>query len=168
MDLDDQDVGNYIYDQIGNLIKDDSENMSIKWNVSGKVKEMNKSNDTILTMSYGPLGNRVMKRLDDNLANKTDYTFYILDATGNVMSTYITDKNPSLTSDIKLQSAYVYGSSRIAEERIDKSMQELSTMQNFNNDEWSSNRNRGSKYYELTEHRNNCLLYTSPSPRDRG
>lgn len=156
IDIDNQKPGNYKYDRIGNLIHDDSENMSIEWNVSGKVNAMENGKGKVF-MSYGPMGNRVSKLFDNG--NKL-YTFYILDATGIVMATYTSDQ-PADAPEVKWQSAYIYGGSRLAEERIDTSMQDLSKIQDVRGADRYTYRSRGSKYYELTEHRNNVLATVS-------
>ncbi|RAJ02327.1 YD repeat-containing protein [Chitinophaga skermanii] len=82
-DIDDQIAGNYAYDEIGNLIKDNKDSVSaITWNVYGKISSINSKNG-IITYTYDAAGNRISKKIN-NIA-----TWYICDATGNVMSTYV-------------------------------------------------------------------------------
>ena len=159
MDIDAQTPGNYKYDNIGNLIKDASEGMRIDWNVSGKVRRMKKGGTGALNLSYGPMGNRVTKHHEDAINNKNNYTFYILDATGNVMATYYTQGDPTDHDNTTLQSAYLYGSSRLGEERINQTIKELRIAQNRQAQNTFAERSRGKKYYELSNHLNNVPLH---------
>ncbi len=94
---------NYEYDKIGNLIKDAAEGISnIEWNVSGKVTKIEKTNGDIIQFWYDALGNRYKKRFN----NET--TFYVHDATGNVISTYKTRP-----AGLHWESAFIYGSKRL-------------------------------------------------------
>jgi RHS repeat-associated protein len=156
-DIDDQSPGNYQYDAIGNLVMDNSENLSINWNVNGKVKSIQKNaSNELLEFSYDPSGNRILKKLTNTLTNKAESTYYVPDATGNVIATY---KETTLLKHktVDWESAYVYGSSRLGEERIDTSLSALKTIQNLNNSAWYSYRNRGSKFFELGNHLGNVL-----------
>lgn len=163
-DIDDQLPGCYQYDAVGNLIMDNAENLGITWNVSGKVKAIQKSaNSEVIKFHYDPTGKRVIQSVADNAAKKTDYTWYVLDATGNVMATYAYTETPLpvATIDHRLQSLYLYGSSRLGEERIDTTLSALKTMQNRQNDTWYSYRSRGAKYFELGNHLGNVLVTVS-------
>ncbi len=76
---------NYTYDPIGNLISDVSEGITnISWTVYGKIKSITKSTGTI-NYTYDASGNRITKTYNNNT------TWYVRDASGNVMSTYVTD-----------------------------------------------------------------------------
>lgn len=84
-------VNRFEYDAIGNLTKDFSSNISnIKWNLYGKVSEMQMDNSNSLKFGYDPLNNRYKKSnvtLNGNLStNKNEY--YIRDASGNTLAVY--------------------------------------------------------------------------------
>ena len=104
---DDQQAGNYAYDNIGNLIKDEAEGIvDIKWTVSGKVKEIIKDKSDVnnpssdLEFVYDAGGNRIAKIvkphkvaasgnvLEASLQDEWEVTHYVRDASGNVMATY--------------------------------------------------------------------------------
>jgi RHS repeat-associated protein len=93
-DIDDQSAGNYVYDEIGNLVKDKSEEIdTILWTVYGKLKEIRRvdtSSKPWLAFEYNPSGQRAVKivKPDHNDQLSWIYTYYIYDATGNVMATY--------------------------------------------------------------------------------
>ncbi len=93
-DIDDQTSDNYSYDKIGNLVKDKSESIdTILWNVYGKIKEIRRvdtSSKPWLAFEYNPSGQRAVKivKPDHNDQLSWIYTYYIYDATGNVMATY--------------------------------------------------------------------------------
>ncbi|MCU0431734.1 MAG: hypothetical protein MUF42_17375 [Cytophagaceae bacterium] len=113
---------NYAYDEIGNLIRDDKDEIeSIEWTLYGKVKRVNRSGTSTksnLVFYYDAMGRRTMKvEIPHN--GKTDparwkYTYYVNDASGNVMGIYSKQKaaasNEILTT---LDELPMYGSSRI-------------------------------------------------------
>jgi YD repeat-containing protein len=83
-DIDNQPDNNYAYDAIGNLIKDSAEKISsIKWNVYGKIQEINKSATTLapatkIQYTYDALGNRISQVV--TTADTRQYTWYVRDA----------------------------------------------------------------------------------------
>ncbi len=82
VDIDDQDSLNYVYDAIGNLIRDVSEGIdSIQWTIYGKVEKIKKDSSTI-TYGYDANGNRVTK-VYAPVNGDTVTTFYVRDAQGN-------------------------------------------------------------------------------------
>ena len=92
----------YQYDALGNLVRDNAENLTVAWNSLGKVDSIVKNSATISSFRYSPTGQRQMK------AVRGDTTFYIQDATGNVMCVYRL-KNDTLTA----MERYLYGSKRL-------------------------------------------------------
>lgn len=86
---------NYEYDNIGNLVKDKSEEIAkIEWTVSGKIKSITRtaySAKPDLEFIYDAAGNRIAKIVKP-AGNNSDanwrYTIYVRDAQGNVLSTY--------------------------------------------------------------------------------
>jgi YD repeat-containing protein len=91
-------AGNYGYDEIGNLVRDNSENISaIDWTVYGKVASVTKNTGSV-TYLYDAAGQRVAKT-----ANGVA-TQYIRDASGNTMAIY---------EDGILKELPIYGSSPV-------------------------------------------------------
>jgi RHS repeat-associated protein len=102
---------NYIYDEIGQLIEDKTENLKIEWTVSGKVSSVSKPS-SIIFFEYDALGNRIAKRENSLVSRTNKSTYYFRDAQGNVLSTY------DLESKGKFKYFYldeqdIYGSSRL-------------------------------------------------------
>ncbi len=110
-DVDDQDAANYLYDAIGNLIKDVKEDInSITWRVDGKVATIDLlgHGSADLTFKYDALGNRIAKIATST--TNTDVTYYVHDATGNVMATY---QKSTTEPELKITESHIYGSSRL-------------------------------------------------------
>ena len=109
---------NYSYDEIGNLIKDKDSTAriySIEWTLSGKVKKI--LCDTLsykynITFDYDPMGNRIAKHLYTTLNSWVSSEYYVRDAQGNIMATYI-KKNNGESLSYKLLNREIYGSSRV-------------------------------------------------------
>lgn len=92
-DIDNQDTVNYVYDEIGNLIKDKAEEIdTIFWNVYGKItriKRISTSKKPDLEFAYSPDGHRVMKVVIPKAAGSyKSHTYYVRDAQGNILATY--------------------------------------------------------------------------------
>ncbi|MFD2561873.1 DUF6443 domain-containing protein, partial [Aquimarina rubra] len=81
-----QELDNYIYDEIGQLIEDKAEGLVIEWRVDGKVRKVTKNDGTTISFGYDGLGNRISKTVMPE--NKT--TLYVRDAQGNTMAVYDT------------------------------------------------------------------------------
>ncbi len=142
-DIDDQGTGNYVYDKIGNLIKDDQENIEeIKWNVFGKIDEIipedlggSTDQKPYIKFTYDATGNRVAKHVinppydagQTDLNDENDHpenvvsTYYVRDASGNIMAIYertnekITGSfgNDYYTAIFKQKEVDLYGSDRV-------------------------------------------------------
>jgi hypothetical protein len=85
VDIDNQAAGNYSYDKIGNLTKDNAENITgIHWTVYGKIKHITKTGTSASQIAYGydAGGNRTLKSVD--AGGVVSKTFYVRDAQGNV------------------------------------------------------------------------------------
>jgi RHS repeat-associated protein len=115
-------TGNYGYDEIGNLIKDNAEQIKeIKWNVYGKIQSICRTvtgPKPNLRFEYDASGNRVAKfvyansSLADPFGSLQKATYYMRDAQGNIMATYDeTFNNLDLTYICAEHD--LYGSSRI-------------------------------------------------------
>jgi hypothetical protein len=137
-----QSANNYLYDAIGNLVRDSSENIrlsvgGIKWNVYGKIAEINKVDSNAanpynkgrikrITYTYDAAGNRISKKVEKYPSSyTTDYTWYVRDASGNVMSTYTYSVvGTSLTTGNLIQNeVYLYGSSRLGSLTVNRNVE---------------------------------------------
>jgi RHS repeat-associated protein len=147
-DIDNQTTGNYVYDAIGNLIKDNSEGIdTIAWNVYGKMTRIKKNAANWLeTFGYDASGNRVKK---DANGYKT---YYIRDASGNVMATYKIDSGSTVKI---LQSQYLYGSSRLGEYSLNLNLTTATISAT------TFSRTRGQRRYELANHLGNVQVVVS-------
>jgi len=123
---------NYTYDEIGNLISDVEEGIdSISWTPYGKVRKVEKSDNSLVSFRYDASGNRIAKISDG------DTTVYVRDASGNVMGVY---KNDTLIEQS------IYGSSRLG-------LMTVSSKTGY--------RTLGGKKYELSNHLGNVLAVVS-------
>lgn len=81
---------NYKYDNIGNLIRDEQENLDISWTPTGKISSIiqNTKNQKLI-FAYDPMGNRISKAVYKPILSTTPYmTYYSRDAQGNTMAVY--------------------------------------------------------------------------------
>ncbi len=173
-DIDDQDnftnganvniSNNYAYDAEGRLIKDDKEKIeSIVWRVDGKVKAINRpggSSKKNLKFDYDAMGNRIAKHqyTSANVLEKS--TYYVLDAQGNTMSTYVREIISS-TVYYAQKEKYIYGSSRLG---VMNDSIPLYGSQNatYSQTEWAHT--IGARNYELSNHLGNVLSVISDKP----
>jgi len=116
--LNGQAPNNYVYDKTGNLIEDVQSDATIYWNSYGKVPRVvigdglfyGRVND----YHYGPDQNRWLKTYADVDLLVEENTYYIRDAQGNVLSTYLIQKDFNTTAfEFTWQAQYLYGSARI-------------------------------------------------------
>lgn len=191
-DLEDQSAGNYEYDAIGNLTKDVSEQIDeIDWNVYGKISTITRdgsSSKSDLIFEYDAFGNRVGKIVKTRNGsgykdqNEWLYTYYVRDASGNVMATYtraftLGDEG-EVTDKLALSETHLYGASRIGikdreSENIFSSVDK--TYSTITNGEYiisgvsrvtplpnpnlsTPERTLGYKQYEFTNHLGNVLV----------
>ena len=154
-DLKTQNVNNYMYDEIGNLVWDEQETLTVKdyirpssieWNVYGKIRKVKRVNGTFIIYSYDGSGNRVMK-----LGSNQTKTFYVRDAQGNSLATY-----EQASGVYKWKEQNLYGSSRLGmwKPDIDVSTPSAPEGSTF----WGSS---GKKFYELNNHLGNVLAVVS-------
>lgn len=127
VDIDDQDANNYGYDEIGNMIKDEAEEIdTIEWTVYGKVKKIIRdaaSAKPDLEFIYDAAGNRVAKIVKPG-ADESQWTrtYYVRDPSGNIMSIYEATVDTAITGDTityVMKEQPIYGSSRIGERKED-------------------------------------------------
>ncbi|MBP2832839.1 hypothetical protein J8281_11640 [Aquimarina sp. U1-2] len=143
-DLPDQNLGNYEYDETGQLIRDNSEGLTYVWTTAGKVSEIipdhtgNPDTQKVhMSFTYDGMGMRAMKqvnRLPYNEAGEGPYihnpaavetTYYTCDASGNVMGIYKREDvkvNPddpddnSYTANFSISERPIYGSDRVGQD----------------------------------------------------
>jgi RHS repeat-associated protein len=161
---DDIDYSEYTYDAEGRLISDSQENISdINWRVDGKVKAILRGssipNQKNIIFDYDALGHRIAKHIFTDEFNLEKSTYYVLDATGNVMATYDKeiDYNTSTVS-LKLKERSIYGSSRLGVRSSDMDMLSV-TSHNFSMK--SVKYEIGKRTYELSNHLGNVLSVIS-------
>lgn len=146
-DVDNQEVGNYQYDQLGQLISDASEHIEkINWRVDGKVKSIQKyGSEFFINFFYDGLGNRVAKQVT-NGRRGTITSHYTRDAQGNTMGVYQLGLNHEYKPEYNLKEHHIYGSSRLG-------------LQDYEIYHAPSNFHRlvGDKRYELSNHLGNVL-----------
>ena len=162
--------GNYQYDAIGNLIKDNSEKITnITWSVYGKILSIAKnaqSNGDVESIyyTYDAAGNRISKEVKKKNVIATDITWYVRDASGNVMSVYTYSGATPSNGTLYLTEQHLYGSSRIGvwTRNVDMSTSP-STATNLPllGMTYNSGFERGKKVYELTNHLGNVLATIS-------
>jgi hypothetical protein len=154
-DLENQNSGNYGYDLIGNLIRDDAEEIAdIQWTVYGKIKSVTRvggSPKDNLEFTYGPGGQRLTKKIT-KANGDIETSFYFYDASGNMMSIYT--HSSQAESDLYLEEQMMYGSSRlgsvIVKEKLVAPPTSVIYMQK-----------RGQKRYEINNHLGNVLTVVS-------
>ena len=147
IDIDNQPSNNYQYDDIGQLISDQAEGISlIEWRVDGKVKSITKTGaQPSIRFYYDGLGNRVAKKIMNDPLNGTA-THYTRDAQGNVMAAYKVGISANEVFENNLEEHHIYGSSRLG-------------IQNYTHYDVPQNYHRlvGDKRYELSNHLGNVL-----------
>jgi small nuclear ribonucleoprotein (snRNP)-like protein len=164
-DIENQVAGNYDYDEIGNLTKDVNEKITyIGWTVYGKIDSIEKSTSTAgqvkrISYRYDAMGNRLSKRVVKVGSAIVDFTYYVRDASGNVMSVYnyaqdSTTAATALTAGtLNLIESHLYGSSR------------LGVLNRLVNVEVNTINSiiftRGNKFFELANHLGNVLVTIS-------
>ena len=116
-----QQADNYSYDEIGNLTHDTKENISnIEWTVYGKISKITKTDGSTSSYTYDASGNRNSKTVVPATGGIGEVTWYVRDATGNVLSVY-TNGNTKVNSGRLTQSEiHLFGSSRCKHERIEQ------------------------------------------------
>jgi RHS repeat-associated protein len=158
---------NYTYDEIGNLKSDASEQIrEIQWTVYGKVKKIIRdanSEKEDLEFRYDAFGKRIAKivkkhgySVENGGSDNPDYwrtTWYIHDAQGNIMATYLNNGSSMTAPGFYLDEQHLYGSSRLGVVSVNRLVDSLpnSLLTRFS----------GSKQYELTNHLGNVLATVS-------
>ncbi|GAL87795.1 RHS repeat-associated core domain-containing protein [Sporocytophaga myxococcoides] len=158
-DIDNQANNNYDYDEIGNLKSDVQEGIAtIEWTVSGKISKVTRSSvssKSDLEFKYDAQGNRLAK-IEKPAATKGDAstwitTFYVRDASGNVMSTY-EQKKTTTVQEFFLKEQSIYGSTRLGMVDLNKN---ITTLGAVSNSLFASK--TGIKLFEGSNHLGNVL-----------
>ncbi|WP_143306612.1 RHS repeat domain-containing protein [Chitinophaga vietnamensis] len=158
-DIDVQAVGNYQYDSIGNMTRDSASNIrKIEWTLYGKIRSITKNDNTTINYTYDVSGNRISKNINGK------ETRYIRDASGKVMSVYVSgdqNVNNGLLSQIE---AHLYGSSRLGINTWTMPVERDSVIptmpMNGLGSGFFSTFKRGYKFFELSNHLGNVLATT--------
>jgi RHS repeat-associated protein len=139
---------NYQYDEIGNLVKDNSEGITdISWNVYGKILSITKSG-SVIRYVYDASGNRIIKQ------TTTDTTVYVRDASGNVMSVYTRPAGGALAQT----EMHLYGSSRLGMATQHAASDTTIVLSGGFASGIKSIFTRGEKLFELSNHLGNVLV----------
>jgi len=140
---------NYVYDEIGNLTEDDEGGVKkIEWTVYGKIKQVEKTDGSIIKYLYDAGGNRVYKEVSTTTGiNKT---WYVRDAQGNTLGVY---GNKNGDNNIYWKEQHLYGSSRLG-----MWLPEMAMANGNPAVEWAKT---GTKRYELNNHLGNVLATVS-------
>lgn len=163
-DIDDQSAGNYGYDETGRLISDVSEGISlIKWNAYHTIEQITYTNGRTVSFIYDATGQRVRKR--EVFSSNTTETFYIRDAVGTVVATYVDDPNAPNPGDVSVENP-IYGMGRVGVQTrtFNKGSQDIVS---YNVDVTTSTtcvryeRTVCQKMYELTDHLGNVRVVIS-------
>jgi len=89
-DIETQSAGNYVYDAIGQLTQNVSENLFFSYNTQGLVTEVKKGSYTLVKFFYNERGQRVKKESYNTSSpyNLQTTTFYALDLAGISLAVY--------------------------------------------------------------------------------
>ncbi|TWF40340.1 YD repeat-containing protein [Chitinophaga polysaccharea] len=163
-DIDDQTAGNYGYDAIGNLTTDRQAGISnISWSVYGKIQSITKTDGSTISYTYDAAGNRISKTFTGG--GKTQSTWYVRDAQGNVISVY-TGGDPDVNGGNLTQTeSHLYGSSRLGMSTLRRNVQNILAPNAVNLPGLGPAINftfvRGNKLFELNNHLGNVLATVS-------
>ncbi|GAA4277403.1 hypothetical protein GCM10022259_21270 [Aquimarina mytili] len=79
---------NYVYNEIGQLVKNKEENIDYFYNASGLVTEVHKDNTPLVKFFYNDKNHRVRKESFNPTNSSITTTFYVRDAAGMAMAVY--------------------------------------------------------------------------------
>ena len=167
-DIGNQAPGNYSYDAIGNLTKDEAEGITnITWNVYGKIQHISKYKNEAsveIDYQYDASGNRISKAVTTNSGQPVT-TIYVRDASGNVMSVYQAGQASINNTQLTQTEIHLYGSSRLGMINIATNMYNIVAPVSINlgngGKAFFANFTRANKLFELTNHLGNVLVTVS-------
>ncbi|SDF49093.1 RHS repeat-associated core domain-containing protein [Chitinophaga filiformis] len=163
-DIDGQTAGNYVYDSTGNLIKDSGGGISsITWTVYGKIATVTKTDGTTIAYTYDVSGNRISKTVNGV------QTWYVRDASGNVMSVYTRGDNTANGGSLTQTEIPLYGSGRLGLSTLNINVQSVVSpdvvpVRGLGNG-IGIGFLRGKKIFELSDHLGNILATVSDKKR---
>ena len=144
-DVDNQSANNYLYDGIGNLVKDNAEQIKeIVWRADGKIARIERNAGSLkpdLEFLYDASGQRIAKIVKPRVAGGVrsqlhwTYTYYVRDVQGNVMGVY--ERSYALVSGstysdkLNLGELHVYGGKRLGLVNVDSLTSRTFTDVNF-------------------------------------
>ncbi|MCC6288565.1 MAG: hypothetical protein IT249_11840, partial [Chitinophagaceae bacterium] len=142
-------TGTYSYDAIGNVVKDDKQNVSsAEWNVYGKLQSLTKTGGLQINYAYNAGGNRALKVVGDTTEA------YVRDASGNIMSVYKKiGSEPLKQSELNMYGSTMIGT--VGERTV--SVDSVILPGGFRKGVLSIF-TRGEKEYLLTDHRGNNMV----------
>lgn len=111
-DLDDQAAGNYEYNSIGQLVKNQQDNIEYIYNAAGLVTAIKKNDNAYLNLYYNDRGQRVRKEVSFDNGGTWYETYYVRDASGSVMAIYESSYG-NLNSNAVATEYPIYGASRL-------------------------------------------------------
>lgn len=111
-DLEAQSLDNYEYNAIGQLVKNNQDNIEYIYNASGLVTQIKKDGNVFLNFYYDDRGQRIRKEVTYDNGNIWNETYYVRDASGSVMAIY-TGKYGSVKPIITQSELPIYGLSRL-------------------------------------------------------
>jgi RHS repeat-associated protein len=155
---------NYAYDAEGRLIKDVQEQIaSIEWRVDGKVKKINRTSGSSkknVSFDYDAMGHRIAKHQYSSANVLEKSTYYVLDAQGNIMSSYVREIISS-TVYYSQKEKFIFGNTNLG---VLNDSIPLYGSQNNNYSQTTWTHSIGKRNYSLTEHRRNVLTVISDKP----
>lgn len=153
-------ANNYGYDEIGNLIKDNAENIhNIEWLANGKIKAVSFNMGGSLEFGYDAAGQRISKIFKPAASYNWVEDYYVRDASGNVMAIYNKTYCSPYSNTVKVKEYPIYGSSRIGAKVANVKLLDCNTPETF--DLSKSDIQIGKKQYELTDHLGNVRTVVS-------
>jgi len=131
--------------------------------VYGKIAEIQRVPSVARPVSniqytYDAAGNRISKRVEKQGSTNVEYTWYVRDASGNVMAVYNSKGTGNVSSSaysLLLGEQHLYGSSRLGILNRDISIKKV------DDDAGIINFTRGNKLFELSNHLGNVLATIS-------
>jgi RHS repeat-associated protein len=159
-DIDNQAAANYAYNAVGQVIVDRGANVnSIQWNAYDKLRLVSSTVTGITNYSYDVANNRI------NKTNSGIQTWYVRDASGNVMSIY-TKGDSSLNGGLLTQTeAHLYGSNQFGIHTLNTDVQSAINQEAVPLNGLGTGINvnfvRGRKFFELSSHLGNVLATVS-------
>ena len=158
-DIDNQNTLNYDYDLSGRLRKDVKTGITIGWTTRDKIDSILYNTGEEIEFSYDIADNRISK-----IAGGKE-TWYVRDASGNVMSVYVKGDNSLNNGDLTQSEAHLYGSSRLGINTLNTNVKTVATPVIVNlpglGSGFNTNFTRGKKFFELSNHLGNVLATVS-------